>query len=287
MPLHVMLADSQGQKRGETLQYKLVVSDIDGTLINDENILLPSTEKTIRELVNLGVLFATVSARTISYTENAISTLKDVCCANAHVNGAFVEASNGDVLLDKPLEDGDTSFLIEELNHAQASFCCISKYNAIARLTNPDVSKGFNLHHGTFTERAIIDTPPLKTYLIAAEAKDMQSVVDAAARRRLDIEKSPIVQSTMTGREVLFFQKKCTSKEAAMRSIAEGYGIDLSETIAIGDSTLNDTPMIEAAGCGVAMKNSDNALFSKAKTYTEKDNNEDGVGVFLRRLFGL
>jgi Cof subfamily protein (haloacid dehalogenase superfamily) len=269
------------------LKYKLVVSDIDGTLLSDENILLPSTEKTIRELVDLGVLFATVSARTISYTEYAISTFKDVCCANAYVNGAFVEASNGAVLLDSPLEDEDTSFLIEKLNHARASFCCISKDNAIASLTNPDVSKGFKLHHGTFIERAIIDTPPLNTYLIAAEAKDMQSVVDAAARHRLDIEMSPIVQSPMTGLKVSFFQKKGTSKAAAMRSIAECYGVDLSDTIAIGDSTINDTPMIEEAGCGVAMKNSSKALFSKAKTSTEKDNNEDGVGVFLRRLFGL
>ena len=72
-----------------------------------------------------------------------------------------------------------------------------------------------------------------------------------------------------------------------MRCIAEYYGIDISETIAIGDSIINDTPMIEAAGLGVAMKNSNKALFSKAKTSTEKDNNEDGVGVFLRRLFGL
>jgi len=70
-------------------------------------------------------------------------------------------------------------------------------------------------------------------------------------------------------------------------SIAAYYGVDISETIAIGDSIINDTPMIEVAGYGIAMKNSNKTLQSKSNSVTEKDNNEDGVGVFLRSLFGL
>ena len=60
-----------------------------------------------------------------------------------------------------------------------------------------------------------------------------------------------------------------------------------SETIAFGDSMINDGPMIEAAGCGVVMKNAHNSLIEKAQYVTEKDNNEDGVGSFLRGLFRL
>ena len=166
------------------MHYKLVLSDIDGTLLNDENRLLPTTEKTIRDLVKSGVLFATVSARTISHTVSAISNLREMCCANAYVNGSFVEASNGEVLLDSPIEEEDVSIIVEELNRVQASFCCISKDSAVAKLVHPGASKGFKLHHGTFIERPILDVPELKTYLVAAEANDIQPVIDAATKHR-------------------------------------------------------------------------------------------------------
>ncbi len=45
--------------------------------------------------------------------------------------------------------------------------------------------------------------------------------------------------------------------------------------------------MIEAAGCGVAMKNAHEEIMKKANYVTEKDNNEDGVGDFLRSLFKI
>jgi len=72
-----------------------------------------------------------------------------------------------------------------------------------------------------------------------------------------------------------------------LRSIAAFHGIDISESVAMGDSILNDAPMIREAGCGVAMKNSHEMLKEMADHVTEKDNNEDGVGSFLRDLFAL
>ena len=96
------------------LHYQLVLSDIDGTLLNDNFKLLPSTESTIRDLVRSGVLFATASARNKIFAENAISTIKEVCCANAYVNGAFTEVPNGEVLIDSPMKPEDTSILIDQ-----------------------------------------------------------------------------------------------------------------------------------------------------------------------------
>ena len=147
------------------MDYKVVFSDIDGTLLNDEKKLLPSTAKTIRDLVNAGILFATVSARTIPYTESGISGLKEVCCANAYVNGAFVAISDGEILVDSPMEDAEVSILIAQLNQVQASFAFISKNDAIARILHPGSADGFKLHHGTVTEKQIVDSSELKPHL--------------------------------------------------------------------------------------------------------------------------
>lgn len=267
--------------------YQLVMSDIDGTLLSDENKILPSTENTIRELVKSGILFATASARTKSHSKRGISSIMEVCCANAYVNGTFVETSDGTVLIDDPIEDDDASHLIEQLNHVRASFCCISKDDAIAKILRPEAAKAFGQHHGSFSEKSIVDHPGFEVYLLAAEAEDLRPVLKVVTEQLNGIEASPVIRSPMTGMEVSFFQKKGTNKGAALRRITGYYGIHLSETVAFGDSMINDSPMIEAAGCGVAMKNAHNGFIEKAQHVTEKDNNEDGVGQYLRFLFGL
>lgn len=48
-----------------------------------------------------------------------------------------------------------------------------------------------------------------------------------------------------------------------MRFLAQRYGIDMSQTVAMGDN-LNDLSMIEAAGIGVAVGNAVRELKRKA-----------------------
>ena len=105
------------------LPLKLVVSDIDGTLLNDQKQLLPSTVRSMERLVAAGILLATASARTISYTAEGIFPLMPLCCANAYVNGAYIETSDGRVIFDEPMEEKDVSVLIQWLDDIQASFC--------------------------------------------------------------------------------------------------------------------------------------------------------------------
>jgi len=271
------------------MNHQLVFSDIDGTLLNDEKALLPSTDMTIRKLVKSGVLFATVSARTISHTYDALSTLSEVCCANAYVNGAFIETYDGEVLVDSPIEDDEAYLLVEIFDNFQASFSCISKNDAIATVRHPEIIRAFEKHHGRFTETSLTNSPGFKPYLIAVIMEDIQPVIEVINKQLPGIETSPVVRPQAYGRgtEGSFIQKRGTNKGAALRRIAEYYNVDLSRTVAIGDSIINDGPMIEAAGYGVAMKNSHNAIIDKAKYVTEKDNNEDGVGKFLCDLFGL
>ena len=102
------------------MDYKLVLSDIDETLLNDEGQLLSSTAKSIHDLVESGILFSTVTARTISYADDGISGLAGLCAARAYCNGAYIEAANGIVLSDKPLEGEEVAFLVYHLFFGQA-----------------------------------------------------------------------------------------------------------------------------------------------------------------------
>jgi Cof subfamily protein (haloacid dehalogenase superfamily) len=269
------------------VDYKLVLSDIDGTLLNDEGQLLSSTAKSIHDLMESGILFSTVTARTISYADEGISGLAGLCAARAYCNGAYIEAANGIVLTDKPLDGKEVAFLVYQLSQSQASFGCVGKNDVVAKIVDPKAAIGIRKHHGTFNEKTELDGSELETCLIAAEAVDLRAVAEIASSQLTEVEISPITASRTTGLQNAFFQKIGSNKGAALRIIAEHYGIALSQTVAFGDSDLNDGSIIKAAGCGVAMKNADKVLRSKARHITNKDNNENGVGDFLRAMFHL
>lgn len=269
------------------MHYKLILSDIDGTLLNKGKRLLPQTEQTIRDLVASGCLFATASVRTKAFTEKSIKSLMDICCGNIYISGALVETFEGAVILDRPFEEDEVSLLMNQCLKLQISFCCVSNDNAVATVFQRGVEGPFNSYHGEYEEKSIIDACAIKVYCFVAVAKNTKPVVDFAMDKGLDVEASPSLLDPKTGLEEIFFLKKGVNKGSALRCLASHYGVDLSKTIAIGDDPWVDGPMIEIAGTGVAMRNAPSSLRSSANYTTEKDNNEDGIGSFLRPFFGL
>lgn len=271
------------------VHYQLVLSDIDGTLLSDDFKLLPSTERTIRALVKSGILFATASARSKVFSMSAISPIMDVCCANAYANGAFIEASNGDILTDSLLGKENTSALIEQCHRMGASFCCISKDEVIAEVKHSEFSEEFKTYYGEYSTLSSLDRSEINTHFLAAYAENIQPLVALAKKHFPNIEAGPVVRFQVQGRwmEESQFQNRGINKGTALKSIAGRYGVDLSRTVAVGDGLWNDGPMIEAAGYGVAMKNAHKEIIDKADHVTQRDNNEDGLGSCLRGLFGL
>ena len=67
------------------------------------------------------------------------------------------------------------------------------------------------------------------------------------------------------------------SKGPALEALCKHLGFTAENAAAFGDNT-NDLNMVQAAGCGVAMKNSDAVLLAAADIITPFDNNEAGVG---------
>ena len=72
------------------------------------------------------------------------------------------------------------------------------------------------------------------------------------------------------------------SKGTAVEYLANRYGVDLQNVIAIGDQT-NDQPMIEKAGFGIAVKNADEGLKQLADCVFEFTNEEGAVGKIIEK----
>src|SRR5699024_3310205 len=87
---------------------------------------------------------------------------------------------------------------------------------------------------------------------------------------------------TMSTQNSIEYIPKNVSKGEGVKYLARKYNINRDEILAIGNS-LNDLAMIEYAGIGVAMKNSDPMLLDRWNNISEYSNNEDGVYYVLEK----
>jgi 5-amino-6-(5-phospho-D-ribitylamino)uracil phosphatase len=72
------------------------------------------------------------------------------------------------------------------------------------------------------------------------------------------------------------------NKASGIRMVCDLLGLDMSETIAVGDS-LNDLAAIQAVAVGVAMGNAQLAVKENAN-YVTLSNNDDGVAEVIRKF---
>ena len=105
-----------------------------------------------------------------------------------------------------------------------------------------------------------------------------QVVLDALADQVLTfVQKSPHYTGTMC--EVL---RKDASKWSGILHLAELWGVDPSEICAVGDD-MNDVPMLRGAGLGVAMGHAPAAVRAAADHVTA-DHDNDGVALLVDQI---
>ncbi len=72
-------------------------------------------------------------------------------------------------------------------------------------------------------------------------------------------------------------------KGSSLLFLCDYLGVPVSDTYAAGDAE-NDISMLEAAGCGIAMKNATDKVKAHADVITDLDNDQDGLADMMYKL---
>ena len=123
--------------------------------------------------------------------------------------------------------------------------------------------------------KAILEPTPK---MVALELSDR--VDDIIVKMR---ERFPQLSMANSSRYVIEIMPKGIDKGYGLSMVAKSLGISKEETVAIGDS-MNDLPMVEWAGLGVAVANADERLKSAADKVT-KEEMSYGVLEIVNELF--
>ena len=265
------------------MKYRLIASDIDGTLLDSRKSISPRTLRALKKAMESGAVFAVSSGRSILFCDyfKDISGIDDI--PFILYNGAkIVAGADHHVIYRQELSEADALWLIDAGNKAGTTVIVWADDTLYVNEINERTAK---------YERLALMKPVLLTDPEETVKKGVSKVLwfdetDRGPYLRGILDNGPIRSHinyfTSDPRFMEIVDSRC-SKATALSRLCELYDIPQAETIAFGDG-YNDLPMIEWAGLGVAMSNASEEIKQKADTVT-LSNDEDGVAVMLEKYF--
>ncbi|MDG3075284.1 Cof-type HAD-IIB family hydrolase [Bacillus halotolerans] len=240
----------------EDVNIKLIAIDMDGTLLNNEQLISDENRNAIREAEDKGVYVVISTGRTLMTCRELAESLK---------LSSFLITANGSEIWDSNFNLVERKLL--HTDHIKMMWDLRNKHN-----TNFWASTVNKVWRGEFPEN-ITDHEWLK-FGFDIEDDDIRNEVLAELRKNKELE---ITNSSPTNIEV---NALGINKAAALAKVSEKLGFTMENVMAMGDS-LNDIAMIKEAGLGVAMGNAQDVVKETADWITDT-NIEDGVAKAIR-----
>ena len=282
---------------------KLIASDMDGTLLNHNHKIPKENVELINYAKNQGIEFVVATGRAYYEALPALNE-ENISCDVISFNGGIVYDKNGNIISITPMVTKDLYYTIEILKSFDISYQLYTKNTIYTRSIETDInayidfirSNGYEpdvehlraeaqqkLDLGYITEVDNIElylneeeNPPIKIIAISNNITKLEN-----ATKLLSANKN--ISVTSSGANNIEIMHKNATKGEALKEIAKIYGINLKNTVAIGDN-LNDQAMLDIVGYSVAMKNGNKILKEQAKYVTEKTNSEGGVADTIFKL---
>ena len=264
------------------MQYKLIVSDMDGTLLNSKDKISPKAADAINRAMEKGVYFTFATGR-------SISGIKRVCDANilwpnapiATFNGGKIVSHTDDIVLfERFLEKQTAAEVLALCKQLGAAAIAWSEGELFATEENERTKQysekaGIEIH-------LIDDTDEFLSRDISKMIwPDDPEKIEYYITRLQGVLEGNVTFCTSSPEYLEFFHSDA-SKGNAARFIAEKLNIPPAEIIAIGDQR-NDIPMLKFAGLGVAMANALDEV-KAAADYITLSNDEDGIADVIERF---
>lgn len=271
------------------MQYEILYTDLDGTLLNSNKEISEDTMKAIHEMLTRGKKLVLASGRPL----HSILERKNTLGIPNH--NVYITAFNG-----SQLYDCEQDKIIEEyrvpMDTAQQIF---------------DLAHERNIHIHTFQDKSVIscaDDKELAYYttyvpsdviinqklsavmkeepfkLLAIDLEEPETKRLAAFKE--DVLSSPLgekISSVFSHATYLEFFRKDAGKGNGLIHLCNYLQIPVEASISVGDEE-NDISMILAAGLGVAMKNAVPALKEKASYITENDNDHNAIAEIITKF---
>lgn len=258
---------------------KAVFFDIDGTLVSFKTHKVPqSAIDAIHEVRQRGIKVFIATGRPMPFINNLNGVEYDGIMS---VTGACCMTAEGNIIDSKPVDRKDIERIIEATDAHPMPVLFASKEKAIGCLI--DSNRKAVEEVMTLLGLGIPEQQPITN---ALDMEVMQVIAFFTAE-----EEPRMMSEVLKGCDAARWHpafadciRKGTNKATGIDAICRYYGIDLKDTMAVGDGG-NDITMLRHAGIGVAMGNASDEVKTHADYITDTVD-EDGIANLLHKLHG-
>ena len=266
---------------------KLIAADVDGTLLNHSNELGEMTVDIARKLKAKGVNLTFVTQRIHSSVVPHAKIL-DIQIPLITVNGAMIKDLNGKVI---------SKTLISPKHVDKALAFCKKYYIRIALVYNDEivytednsVLKDYMYRLGT--EYTLIDSyDNYKDDVLEIIMMGNEKVVVKHVQNKMNFPMKWFLvakyyrSNSRLGVYNLEIRRSGMNKRKGLKILAKYLNVKKHEVAVLGD-WFNDRELFDYGAFNVALQNSVAELKFKSHIVTERTNEEDGVGEFLKLLY--
>ncbi|MGE5401884.1 MAG: Cof-type HAD-IIB family hydrolase [Ignavibacteriales bacterium] len=266
---------------------KLIVCDLDGTLLNDKGMVGEETTRLVKELRELGVRFSFASGR-LHCTIVDFAAHLGLMTPLISLDGALIQSHSKEETVfesfvperyvKKAIQLADKFLLKVALCHDEAIY--YTEFNSAV----PRILDKFGAE---FREVSSYDglTRRVLEVVIAGEQNDAVKYV----KQKMSFPYSFGINATYfkshfhKGIYYSEIRKSGVSKGASLERLVKHLKFKIGETAIIGD-WYNDRSLFETGAIKIAMANAVPEIKRMAHYITERSNNEDGVAEFLEMV---
>lgn len=276
---------------------KVIIMDIDGTLVNDEKVITPLTKETLLKAQDKGVRLVLASGRP---TSGLLKLAEELDMENHHglfvcFNGSkVVDCQSHETLYNHVISVEDSKAILEHLKNFKARpMFDKDEYMYVNDVFDNTITyKGKSFNVMQYESRG-------NNYILC-EKRDLAAFVDFEINKILTFGDPDYLQAhykemmepfkdrlncMFTSDFYFEFTAKGVDKAKALDSVLIPMGYKKEEMMAFGDAQ-NDKSMVEYVGLGVAMGNASDELKAVANEITDTNNN-DGIAKAIMKHIEL
>ena len=251
------------------MNYKIISSDLDGTLLNDEMKVSEENRRAIKQYTDMGGVFVPNSGRSLGEMSDEVKNLpgvRFVICSD----GADIYDKETDTHISLAMDREELRAVLDILDDYECfptvhyhgnSYLDADRFDR-ATMDYNNVNEYFRIHF------ELTNIPKANFAAFCREADEVEMIctffhnrkdLEEAAKR---FEEAGLMVAATASYNIEVFSPRAGKGNALLR-LAEHLGVAREDTLAMGDST-NDLSMIRAAGLGLAMENAKEAVKAEA-----------------------
>ncbi len=261
-------------------EIKLLVIDIDGTLVDSEGRVGEKTLQFAKELKKLGILCTLSSARSFHFSSHIADEL-DIDIPFVTLDGSLIKDRKGGSVYKAVIKDKlvKKAIVLSENNYGKVTMC--DENNLFVTPRNSVVKEYTKLSAPVKEVSDFSDITDILEVLIFCEDKaSLRNIKDGFGyfdKRSISLS---VTKSPRNDYYLLTIKKKGSDKLESVKRLVKHLGLSRKDIAVIGDWH-NDMPLFEYGAYNIAVQNAIPELKRKADYVTSSTNDEDAVGEVL------